>query len=314
MPIGSGVLSVQVPAGILEDLAFNANTASNTISGAGNSAPVAVAGVAQVVASGAVVALDGSGSSDPDGTALSYNAPVWTRINANWNTDQGAQSQYVFAAIGGHSKLSNNLLVGGMLQVDHLAEVNGVATTEGNGWLVGPYFAAKLEGQPLYFEGSLLYGQTFNTVSPLGTYTDSFTSERWLATLGVSGAFERGKLALLPFLDAKYTSDSQAAYVDGLGNPIAAQTIGLAQVSAGLDLEIALNAATTLKAGASGTWSYSSGSAIAAGYEGGRARISLGVVHRFGACSGLELSSFYDGIGAADFESYGAELKWEVCF
>ncbi len=330
---GTGDLSVSIPASIAADANSIGNAASNVVAavnvlGVATSKEIAhflqtrtnalltnqpdLAGflrggagqfAAEVTRGGGTVAFDSG-----------YSAPIWARLNANWSTDLGAESQYVFGVIGGHSKLSQNLLLGGMLQFDHLRETNGAATTQGTGWLLGPYFVAKLPAQSLYFEGSLLYGQTANTVSPLGTYTDAFSTERWLATLGVSGAIERGNLTMLPFLDAKYTSDSQAAYVDGLSNPIAAQTIGLAQVSAGLDLEVALSAATTLKAGASGTWSYSSGSAIAAGYEGGRARLSFGLAHRFGACSGLDISGFYDGIGAVDFESYGAGIKWEMCF
>jgi hypothetical protein len=243
-----------------------------------------------------------------------YNAPFWARLNANWTTDLGAESQYVFGAIGGHSRLSQNVLLGAMLQFDTLSETNGAATTQGTGWLLGPYFVAKLPSQPLYFEGSLLYGQTANTVSPLGTYSDDFSTQRWLATLGVSGQIERGPLTLTPFLDAKYTTDAQAAYIDGLGNPISSQTIGLAQASAGLDFELALNAATTLNGGVSGVWSYSSGSVLAPGYAGGRARVNLGIAHRFGACSELALSGFYDGIGTVDYQSFGAEFKLQTCF
>jgi len=236
-----------------------------------------------------------------------YDAPLWARLNANWSTDLGAESQYIFGVVGGHSRLSENFLIGGMVQFDISSEVNGLATTKGSGWLIGPYFAAKLAAQPLYFEGSLLYGQTGNTISPLGTYTDAFSTERWLATLGVSGQIMRGNFTWIPFLDAKYTSDAQAAYLDGLGNQIAAQTIGLAQAAAGLDFKLALSAATTLNGGVSGIWSYSSGSAITPGYEGGRARASLGMVHRFGETT-LSFSGYYDGIGADGFEGYGAEI------
>ena len=102
--------------------------------------------------------------------------------------------------------------------------------------------------------------------------------------------------------------------MDALSNPIAAQTIGLAQASAGLDFELALSEATALNGGVSGVWSYSSDGVATPGYEGGRARVDLGVEHRFNTCNALAISGFYDGIGAADFESYGASLKWETCF
>jgi PKD repeat protein len=330
---GAGDLSVSIPASIATDANSIGNAASNVMAAvnmlsAATSKEIAhflqtrtnallanqpdLAGflrggagqfTAEVTRGGGTVAFDSG-----------YSAPIWARLNANWSTDLGAESQYIFGVIGGHSKLSQNLLLGGMLQFDHLSETNGVATTQGTGWLIGPYFVAKLPTQPLYFEGSLLYGQTTNTVSPLGTYTDVFATERWLATLGVSGEIERGAMLFTPFLDAKYTRDAQAAYVDGLDNPIAAQTIGLAQASAGINVELALTPATTLNGGLSGVWSYSSGSVLTPGYQGGRARVDLGVTHRFSNCNELALSGFYDGIGRVDFESFGAEFKWQTCF
>ncbi len=258
---------------------------------------------AEVTREGGVVAFDSG-----------YDAPIWARLNVNWSTDLGAESQYIYGVVGGYTKLSKNLLIGGMVQFDVMSESNGTATTQGTGWLLGPYFVAKLPSQPLYFEGSLLYGQTANTISLLGGYTDAFSTERWLATLGISGQMQRANLTLIPFLDAKYTSDAQAAYIDGLGNPIAAQTIGLAQATAGLDFELAVNGATTLNGGISGVWSYSSGSTVTPGYEGGRARVDLGVEHRLSDCNALGLSGFYDGLGTQGFESFGAAFKWKSCF
>ncbi len=236
------------------------------------------------------------------------DGPLWVQLDASWANNTGAQSSYLFGVVGGHSKISENLLIGGMVQFDTMFETNGATTLSGTGWMIGPYFVAKLPDQPLYIEGALLYGQTRNEIFPNGSFTDRFSTERWLATLGISGQIERGSLTLVPFLDAKYTSDAQAAYLDGLGNPIVAQTIGLAQVSAGLDFETALTQATMLNGGVSGVWSYSSGSAITPGFEGGRARIDLGLNHQLGRNGNLAFGGFYDGIGTAGFESYGLEI------
>ncbi|MCF6305245.1 MAG: Ig-like domain-containing protein [Rhodobacteraceae bacterium] len=332
----SGVddLTMSVSASVAQDAALNGNEASGLFTSENVIAEQTSANIAKFMLTRSNALL----SNQPDlagllrgGGAPQFSAditnkggivafdsgmdgPVWARLNANWATDIGAESQYVFGAFGGYSMLSENLLIGGMLQFDTLTEVDGAATTSGMGWLIGPYFAAKLPDQPLYFEGSLLYGQTRNTISPIGTFTDAFSTERWLATLGVSGEIERSQLVLLPFLDAKYTSDAQAAYIDGLGNPIAAQTIALAQVSAGLDFELALSAATMLNGGVSGVWSYSSGNAVDPGYEGGRARFELGVNRQVGMAGNLGLSGFYDGLGLEDFESYGVELRFRAEF
>ena len=313
---GSADLVMSIAAGVAQDLAGNDNTASATVTATNTTAVEASELVAQFMLGRANALLanqpglagflrGGAGHFNAEisreAGAVSfdsgYASPIWARLNANWSSNAGAESTYVHGVLGGHSKLSDNLLLGGMLQFDVQNEVNGAATIDGSGWLIGPYFVTKLPSQPLYFEGSLLYGQTQNEASPLGTYTDSFSTERWLATLGVSGAIEREALTLLPFLDAKYTSDAQAAYVDGLGNPIAAQSIGLAQVSAGMNFEMAISAATSLNGGVSGVWSYSTGSAVSPAFEGGRARVELGVTHQTSASGSVVLSGHYDGRG-----------------
>jgi hypothetical protein len=119
---------------------------------------------------------------------------------------------------------------------------------------------------------------------------------------------------LIPFLDAAYTSDAQAAYTDNFGSVISAQSIALSQVSAGLDFEMPVGPRTTLNGGISGVWSESTGSDVIPGFEGGRARVGLGMSHQVGKTGNLSFSGSYDGIGAPDFESYGAEMNWTINF
>lgn len=70
----------------------NANLRVDILDGTGfNSAPNSVAGASQVVGSGAMVTLNGSGSNDPDGDNLSYAwsqtlGPTVTLSNANTAT------------------------------------------------------------------------------------------------------------------------------------------------------------------------------------------------------------------------------------
>lgn len=109
---------------------------------------------------------------------------TWAEINGSWSGD----GSYTLGTIGAHASLNPNLLVGGMVQFDYTDDPANNAS--GKGWMVGPYFVAKTPNQSLYFEGRLLYGQTDNEITPLGTYTDSFETERLLAQLRASGQFE----------------------------------------------------------------------------------------------------------------------------
>ncbi len=68
-------------------LASTADTVTITVTAGANEAPTADAGQNQTVAEGAAVTLDGSGSSDPEGEALSY---AWTQTSGETITLSGA--------------------------------------------------------------------------------------------------------------------------------------------------------------------------------------------------------------------------------
>ena len=196
-----------------------------------------------------------------------------------------------------------------------------MASVSGTGWMVGPYFVVRSASQPLYFEGRLLYGETSNNISPFGTYEDSFDSTRMLAQLRVAGELSFGATTLNPFLDASYTTDDQNDYVDSLGNTIPEQGIALGQIEIGTDFSTMLPVSSgelELWGGVSAIWSHTSGSGFAStvtpDYEGGRARIELGVNRTMSAGQSFSAATYYDGIGANDFESYGLSLGYEMQF
>ncbi|WP_336099486.1 autotransporter outer membrane beta-barrel domain-containing protein, partial [Roseovarius sp. CH_XMU1461] len=176
--------------------------------------------------------------------------------------------------------------------------------------------------QPVYFEGRLLYGETTNTISPFGTYEDDFDTTRLLAQMKVTGEYNYGAATTwYPFFDASYVTDDQHSYVDSLGNTIPGQGINLSQIEMGLDFkrEVQANAGELeLLGGVSGIWSHTSGqgfaSTISPDYEGARMRVELGVNRVWSTLRQFNAATFYDGIGANGFESFGARLGYEMQF
>ena len=335
---GQGDVSVSVPANVATDAANNGNTASTAQSASNTVVAKSQEMVADTIVArtNALIAnqpnltnfltATGSGFLRADITrgngffefGTDATRPVWMRLKGSKSTVGSAETTYGFGAIGSHWRMNDTTLVGGMVQLDFAETTDGASTTKGTGWLAGPYVVKRLESQPLYFEASVLFGQTKNDVSPLGTYTDTVTTDRWLANLRVTGEVNAGNLTLFPHVAASHAEETQHAYTDGLSNPVAEQKVSLTEAALGLDFAYPLSEALTLTGGASRIWSDSSVSGGAPGvvpaFSGGRSRVDLGLSHT--AASGLRTTAraFYDGIGANNFESAGMELLLEYEF
>ena len=321
-------MEITVPAAAAQDAAANDNTASNTLVignqiveitqeaiagfmlGRANNLAANQPGLTRFLQGdgcGAFSANATAGSGSINGCVSQGNA--WAELTGAWSGDDS----YVLGSFGAHGFVNPNLLVGGMLQFDNAEDSANNAS--GTGWMVGPYFVAQVPEQPLFFEGRLLYGQTDNDISPLGTYTDSFETERWLAQLRATGEYQVQNTTLMPLLDFTYTDDTQQAYTDSLGNTIPGQTVSLMQVTAGLDFSQPLpvqTGALELTGGLSGIYSSTDGAAAAPEFENWRGRTHLGLNYDTGTGATMNVGAFYDGIGT-DYESYGANvgLDWK---
>ncbi len=246
---------------------------------------------------------------------------VWFQIKGSRTEIGTPESDYLFGVIGSHRKISENTLIGAMLQFDHLNDNDGAAQTSSDGWMFGPYFATKHPKHPLFFDGSILYGQTDNRISPFGTYTDSFETERYLISGQVSGYMQYDNLKLTPRLGLQHTSDEQLAYTDTLGNLIPDQSIRLSELNIGMDWDYDVPidfGQLHFTGGLSGIWSKTSGSGAAVTvvpeFEGFRSRLDLGIRYALGTQHKLDIDVYLDGIGQGGFSSHGISLLYALEF
>ena len=340
---GGGEVTVSVPAGAATDAAGNGNEMSNTLSVRDTTITETQTQISQFMQSrvdlllknqpelahlllGSETGRLNSQVSRGTGTfnfANRSDAPVWMMLNGSWTNESDRDLTYLFGSIGSHIKVNPNLLVGGMLQFDHMDQTDGAAKVQGTGWLAGPYFVTRLPEQDLYFDGRLLYGQSSNKITPFGTYTDKFDTNRLLASLQVSGVLDYGEVDIIPSLKASYAREAQSAYTDTPGNRIPKQTVELGQIEAGLAFVAPMPLYTgegemTLTGGVKAIGSFVNGSGHAASvspdYEGGRARIDLGMMHRMVNGGQFQIQSYYDGIGASGYDSYGISFRLEYQF
>ncbi len=343
LPTGGGDVTVSVPANAAQDGAGNGNGTSNTLTIISKVVEDTQKVIATFMQGRANLLLShqpklrrfltgqAGGSSfaanvDAKRGALNFatvspNGNLWMELTASWSSSGTAENQYVFGAVGTHRTIAPNVLLGAMLEFDHLDNQDGAASTGGTGWLVGPYIVGRLPNQRLYYEGRLLYGRSNNNVTPFGTYTDKFETERWLAQFEVSGEIVQNKLTLRPLVDLSYTTDKQLAYTDSLGNTIPDQSIALGQLTLGMDFSVPVEVGSgemELFGGISGIWSHTnaSGNAVKVVYpsDGARGRIELGVNYVAPNEGQLNLSTFYDGIGQSGYEAYGVTFGYQFRF
>jgi hypothetical protein len=343
---GGGTVNISVSAAVATDIAGNDNTASNTLAISGAIVDETQRLIAEFQQARATQLISNQPditeflSSDGRSGALSaemsdgagtfnfvskqgVDTSLWFRISGSVSNVGTADSIYMLGTVGHHFKTSPNLIFGTLLQFDYHEQDDGASNIKGKGWLLGPYFVAKHPTQPLFFDGRLLYGETSNDISPLGTFTDSFETNRILAQFKISGALSFGATTLRPSLQVSYTNDDQKAYTDGLGNLVPGQEIRLSQAEFGLSFSHFVplddrDAKLELTGGFTGIVSSTNGTAYTAlgvpSSDGQRARINLGLNYTMANGGRLFLNSFYDGIGASGYESYGASVGLNVAF
>ncbi|MEP2946451.1 MAG: Ig-like domain-containing protein [Lentilitoribacter sp.] len=241
----------------------------------------------------------------------------WFDVNGSWSSDNDTRTKYGLGTFGSHAEINENLLLGGMVQIDITENTDASSTVRSKGWLAGPFVIGRHPNQDLYFEGAILYGQTYNRIKPTNTYEDKFKSDRWLFRGALTGEIVTEDVSLFPNIKFSHTTDNQQAYTDSLSNLISEQSISLTEISAGIDFNrpiVVDGGDLALIGGISGIWSGSDGNGGSAGtinpaYDGGRAKVHLGMNFKDESGIGARLTGFYDGIGADNYHAYGASVS-----
>lgn len=243
---------------------------------------------------------------------------TWSRISSG-----NADSDLALLHIGADYRFSDNFLVGLLGQLDWSDEENSTLNTEvdGFGWMIGPYAAARLH-EHLVFDARAAWGQSDNDVSPFGTYTDSFDTDRWLIRGGLTGDIHLDDWHLTPGLSILYFEEQQHSYTDSLGIEIPEQTVSLGRLMFGPEVAYLYRPSPDWQVrpqfGFEGIWDFSEAqvvdvsTGIAGGAGGLRGRAAAGLSIIYDDRYTLTGEGFYDGIGAGDFDAFGGSLGINV--
>jgi len=175
---------------------------------------------------------------------------------------------------------------------------------EGLGWMAGPYGAIRMGNMIL--DAKFLWGMSQNDISPFLTYTDRFTTTRWLAGAGLSGEFSIGAALLRPEVDFAYFQETQAEYIDTNGITIPEQTIGMGRLTFGPEIAIPIHTSGgwTIEPRLSldGVWDIATGDLSA--------RLDGGIQMTSETGLGFAVDGGYAGLFIPDFQSWnvGATL------
>lgn len=268
--------------------------------------------------------------------ADSGNADIWLAANYASVSDErsgdAADSAFGVVQLGVDWAVDDRTVAGVMLQHDWADEttdeiairagaVRG-ARVSGSGWMAGPYVVREIS-EGVWFDALALYGQSDNTVDPLGLYEDTFETDRFMVRMNLSGEWRSGDWRIRPSVSLAHFQETQDGYSDSLGISIPEQTIAIGRLRAGPEIAYRFDTATggwwEPTIGLTGVWDYNPAELLdldgqLVGTGGLRADAKLGLRGQLAPGASILLEMDIDGLGEADFEARGARVEVRFSF
>ncbi len=229
----------------------------------------------------------------------------------DFNAPRQGHASLVYA--GADYLIHPAILVGLLVQSDWISERSAALGTSasGNGWMAGPYISVGLTPN-LYFDARAAWGQSDNSIDPLGVYTDNFSTDRSIVSAKLTGNWSYGRLWFRPSAEIAYFEETQLSYINELDFDIPEQTISLSRISLGPEIgyPFALENGSVLEPhiGIKGVWTHA-GHDVQARLDdvddkGFQVRVELGVTLTMRSGISMRASGSYEGLGESQFSAY----------
>ncbi len=264
----------------------------------------------------------GNGRGRPLDSEWNPDVDVWLEAHYNYFTENrfgfDRSGNFGLVYMGADYLYTPNLLVGALIQLDTMTDnwkSTGIATS-GNGWMAGPYATARIS-ENIFLDGRIAWGQSFNNVSPFGTYTDKFYTERWLARMNATGNWNFGSWRITPSAGVTYFSEQQAGYTDSLDVFIPSQTIKLGRATFGPEIgyrfQTSSGSIIEPHFAITGIWDFLKDRTMTIqGFNVGvadvRARVEGGILYKDRNDFALRWTVSYDGIGDNSLHVIGTQI------
>lgn len=267
----------------------------------------------------APLAMFGDGDADGSADLVEQRYDLWMEGQYTKLDAKAGDGTFAILHAGADYLVTRDVLIGLGAQIDWLDmdASTGSGTAEGWGFMVGPYLTAKL-ADGLYLDARGAWGQSYNLVSPFGTYEDPFDGTRWLATAALIGDFEAGGFTVQPEARLSYFREQSEAYVDSLMVAIPSVTTETGTVAFGPTIRrrIAMENGTVFTpfTTVTGIWTFEQKNTATAlssqpglAEEGIRAKLEAGFDVASETGLSLSISGHYDGIGDNGYNAYGGK-------
>ena len=248
-------------------------------------------------------------------------ADIWLEVQVSQIKRGDSLGRFSTTYLGTDYVLKPDFLVGLSVQRDWIsfAGKSTTNTVKGVGWMITPYMTTKLT-EHLYADVGIGWGKGQNKMSPFGTYTDSFNSERWLASMAMVGDFSVNHIKIKPTARLSYFKESTAAYADTLNVAIPSFAVKTGSFEFGpkisshfvSDNETKYSPFITLN----GVWEFSNNNAgltqnASSNFANKEVHVNIetGVDFLFKNNSHVGASINYNGIGNDTYKSWGAHIS-----
>ncbi|WP_440958162.1 Calx-beta domain-containing protein [Oceanicaulis sp. LC35] len=264
------------------------------------------------------------------------NLDIWVRAEFSAVSDDrdgsDASSDFGLLQIGADWTLGERALVGVMVQRDWMDETSAEiaqnagalrgARVQGHGWMAGPYLAWGLSDSA-WLDVLAMWGQSENTVDPLGLYEDEFDTDRLMIRANLTGEWQSANWRVRPSISLAHFEETQGGYTDSLGIAISEQTIRIGRLQAGPEVSYRFERrnGNWWEPGLSlnGVWDYDpaalmdeAGQRISTGALRADAGLSLRARLSDGAMLSGEVR--LDGLGNGDFSANSGRLEIRLPF
>ncbi len=249
---------------------------------------------------------------------------VWFEGTIDYFGYSSAKGQFGLMKIGVDYRIAPGVLVGVLAQFDRTQEKSASLgyLVKGNGWMVGPYAAMKL-GSNMFLDARVLRGSSSNEISPYLTYTDEFSSQRWLAAARLSGRWSWNNVSLTPSIEYVHFSDRSSGYVSSAGMQIDAQKVTINRLIFGPEVryvtELDRNTSLGLHFSAKGLWDANplalrslDGISTPDRRSDLHARFDLGATITSKSGVSLDLGVGYEGLGRDGYSSRSATGRLKI--